>query len=381
MNNYYVYGLIDPRTNSIFYIGKGKNKRIYQHLKEKPDLFSNIEKLNKINEIQESGFDVDFIYITTDLSEEIAFFIEKTIIYRLGRKIFGEGELTNIVPGGVWRKGDSYFLRPSQIPTNKLINDFLPQFIEVLNKYPKISKQFTGLQCPSNPLDNKLHVYDDSGIQINSWNIDEFIDIFGLHSSMEIINAINRRGTPIYAWNRLWSICNYDKLVNVKTVPFSDFDFINIEFVEKIKEIQDLKQELEFECETPNSKIHAEIKQTEKGGLIKLTGYYSNGVKKYESSQINGVNNDTWFEWYENGITKTEKKYLKSSLVYEKSFHKNGKNQKLIKYDSSGNWTTMTEWYDNGQVMFENNKRGEYFRFSDDGVLLDSYEKTAVNKR
>ena len=31
---YYVYALIDPRDNRIFYIGKGKGNRIFQHAKD-----------------------------------------------------------------------------------------------------------------------------------------------------------------------------------------------------------------------------------------------------------------------------------------------------------------------------------------------------------
>ena len=42
MNEFYVYELIDPRTNSVFYIGKGKGKRVFQHLNEK-------QKFNAVN--------------------------------------------------------------------------------------------------------------------------------------------------------------------------------------------------------------------------------------------------------------------------------------------------------------------------------------------
>ncbi len=32
MNKYYVYELIDPRNSKIFYVGKGKEKRMYSHI-------------------------------------------------------------------------------------------------------------------------------------------------------------------------------------------------------------------------------------------------------------------------------------------------------------------------------------------------------------
>ena len=45
MSEFYVYGLIDPRNNSIFYIGKGKDKRVFNHSNEKQEINSNIDKL------------------------------------------------------------------------------------------------------------------------------------------------------------------------------------------------------------------------------------------------------------------------------------------------------------------------------------------------
>lgn len=31
--NYYVYCLQDPRSNHIFYVGKGKDNRVFEHVK------------------------------------------------------------------------------------------------------------------------------------------------------------------------------------------------------------------------------------------------------------------------------------------------------------------------------------------------------------
>ena len=130
MNEYYVYGLIDPRTEKPFYIGKGKGKRISQHFNEKENIHSNTGKLNLIKEIQESNHTVGQKVFAENLSEEAALLLEKILIFRLGREIFDEGVLTNIVPGGKWHKEASLFINAKDLPSNDFISlDFPLKFV------------------------------------------------------------------------------------------------------------------------------------------------------------------------------------------------------------------------------------------------------------
>lgn len=96
-NIYYVYALIDPTTNTPFYIGKGKNDRCYSHLKETEESTENIYKFRKIRSIRSAGLEIIVRKLHTDLDEETAYAIEEQLIELYGRKIEREdGILTNI---------------------------------------------------------------------------------------------------------------------------------------------------------------------------------------------------------------------------------------------------------------------------------------------
>ena len=92
---YYVYFLIDPRNNKVFYVGKGCGGRINHHLLgalEEKTLET--EKIKTIRDIQKSDKEVGLTILRHGLTEKEAFEIECSMIDFLGIE-----NLTNLVNG------------------------------------------------------------------------------------------------------------------------------------------------------------------------------------------------------------------------------------------------------------------------------------------
>lgn len=81
LNGFYVYALVDPRDDKVFYIGKGTGNRVFSHEieSEKTDE-SKKQKLQKILEIKKDGFFVKRLIVNWGLSEDEAFAAEATLI-------------------------------------------------------------------------------------------------------------------------------------------------------------------------------------------------------------------------------------------------------------------------------------------------------------
>ena len=80
--NYYVYRLIDPRNGQTFYVGKGKGNRVFSHAKGEVenDRDELSEKLKRIREIKNDGFEVAHIIHRHGLNEKTAFEVEASLI-------------------------------------------------------------------------------------------------------------------------------------------------------------------------------------------------------------------------------------------------------------------------------------------------------------
>ena len=98
LNGFYVYALIDPRNNQVFYIGKGIGNRVFSHeIESGKSPKSEKAKLKRIQEIEAAGFDVKRIIVNWSMTESEAFAAEAALINMLS--FLSADMLTNAVAG------------------------------------------------------------------------------------------------------------------------------------------------------------------------------------------------------------------------------------------------------------------------------------------
>lgn len=98
---YYVYTLTDPRTDKVFYVGKGTGNRVFAHAGGAVESPVENDKLDTIRQIGASGREVTYDILRHGLTEAEAFEVESALI-----DYIGVPELTNAVAGAaVDRRG------------------------------------------------------------------------------------------------------------------------------------------------------------------------------------------------------------------------------------------------------------------------------------
>jgi uncharacterized protein len=79
---FYVYALVDPRDSRIFYVGKGKGDRVYQHARNAQAVGEDRRsaKINQIREIHAKGLQVGVEIIRHNLEDDQAYEVEAGVI-------------------------------------------------------------------------------------------------------------------------------------------------------------------------------------------------------------------------------------------------------------------------------------------------------------
>jgi hypothetical protein len=116
MNNYYVYQLVDPRTNKPFYIGEGKEKRAWSHLSFKSGCV-NPHKDRIIQKIQALGLEVIVELIHINLTKKESELLEEQVISNIGL-----ANLTNITPNAhppILKGADNGFYNKTHTEENR----------------------------------------------------------------------------------------------------------------------------------------------------------------------------------------------------------------------------------------------------------------------
>ncbi len=74
---FYVYALVNPLSNKVFYIGKGIDNRVFAHKQEVLENKTDINSLKKteIKEIIDKQLDIKHLIIRHGLSEKEAFLV------------------------------------------------------------------------------------------------------------------------------------------------------------------------------------------------------------------------------------------------------------------------------------------------------------------
>jgi len=366
---YYVYGLIDPRDNQYFYIGKGKGKRYLSHLKPKKfDL--NFQKNNRIKEIQEIGLEVKIEILFPNLDENTAFELERIVVYKLGREAFAEGILTNIAPGGQWKPGDNMFYAETYQPNfdiNKL--DFVAQL--KFNEIPILS-EFDYLNTSKK--EQIIYKYNLEGVLEKSECLTTFFsyDIEGKRTydirgrQIELIKAIRENDLPVYSHYSIYSKYKYDNLYISKKIPFEEFDVIDERFNKDFDKRD--KESNKFIMKFFVGSV-LRLKLEKDNDIISLFSFYPLGNKKALKKVKDKEQNETAYYWFKNGNLRMKKELLDNNQDFIRtSYYESGK--LFIRTNRTNKNEISERWFENGNKKIEFKKDIGYIHYNEAGKKI-----------
>ena len=370
---YYVYGLIDPRNNKYFYIGKGKGKRFVSHLKPKR-LDFNYAKLEKIKEIQKSGLEVKIEILFPNLDEDTAFELEKIVIYKLGRAVFAEGILTNLNPGGKWKPGDTVFY-PKDFDPNFDINklDFVSR--EKFNEIPKLS-EFNYLNTANK--EQLLYKFDANGNFEKEISLNEIFSDGIKGYEIGLIKAVRENTLPIYSrW--IYSKNNFDSLYISENIPFAEFDVIDQDFNRDFDVKFRNQEKFKSKCIIDRT-LRLEVEKDK--DVVQLQSFYPSGNKKSFKKAKDGKPFELTCEWFENGHLSIKNELLDGYSNYIRTTYYEDNGNDYIRISRIDGNKTYDRWFKNGQrevEYLENigyvyyNEKGEKVRLVEDGGKTTIY--------
>src|SRR5512139_1057569 len=76
----YVYRLIDPRNGETFYVGKGRGNRVFEHIQAMVEREDPSNKVKRIHEIRNAGFEVAHVIHRHGMDDRTAFEVEAALI-------------------------------------------------------------------------------------------------------------------------------------------------------------------------------------------------------------------------------------------------------------------------------------------------------------
>lgn len=111
MDKYYIYFHINLITNEVFYVGKGSGRRATSK-KNRSDWWK--RTVNKY------GYDI--LLVDENITEDLAFELEKYYIKKIGRRDLGLGPLVNMTDGGEGEGKSGHIISDATKEKCRLIN-------------------------------------------------------------------------------------------------------------------------------------------------------------------------------------------------------------------------------------------------------------------